>query len=523
MKKPQNKLLLILLVVFLLPLIIFTAYQVSTLNENEQVITEIYDNQLEAILFSVNQYSQDQVDDWAHDINLAILDTAGTEYYIDLFLEENEAVTYILWSDTAFNRYEMRSLTQEENPQLISLLQDTITRRGVNIERLRKFQEGGYAKKEPLGRLEINPLPPQSGLMFLLDENVSQYQICFLVIDPNLFITQTLSQKIQSVTQEKFVISAYDDATNAQITILDTIKIDNPPKKPLWLLPDYSLGIILKGNTIQNLAKQRTTNNLLILLGVDLILILGLVLIYRNIKKEIQLAQIKSDFVSNVSHEIRTPLALISMFAETLQMDRAPTEEKRQEYYNIIGHEANRLGSIVNKILSFSKLEAGKAEYTLEPSNLSEIVKQVLNTYDYHLRSQGFTCNFDPNGNLPEISADKGAVSEAIINLLDNAIKYSVGSNEVGVRLGQQQGFVFVEVEDHGIGITAENQKYIFDKFYRVPTGSVHNAKGTGLGLTLVSHIMEAHKGAIKLDSIPGKGSRFKLLFPTNSDENRQL
>jgi len=279
-------------------------------------------------------------------------------------------------------------------------------------------------------------------------------------------------------------------------------------------LPDYSLGIVLKGETIQNLARERTVNNLLILLGVDLILLIGLWLIYRNIKKEIQLAQIKSDFVSNVSHEIRTPLALISMFAETLEMDRVAGEDKKKEYYSIIRHESNRLSSIVNKILSFSKMEAGKAKYDLEPTNLTKVVDDILKTYDYHLKSKGFTCEFVPNGNLPLIKTDKNAVSEAVINLLDNAIKYSNGSKEIEVRLGESDNEVFIEVQDHGLGISVEDQKYIFDKFYRVSTGAVHNTKGTGLGLTLVRRIMEAHGGSVKVESQAGVGSCFKLVFP---------
>jgi two-component system phosphate regulon sensor histidine kinase PhoR len=109
---------------------------------------------------------------------------------------------------------------------------------------------------------------------------------------------------------------------------------------------------------------------------------------------------------------------------------------------------------------------------------------------------------------------DKNAVSEAVINLLDNAIKYSNGSKEIEVRLGHDSNGIYVEVQDHGLGISSEDQKYVFDKFYRVPTGSVHNTKGTGLGLTLVSGIMRAHGGSVKLDSQPGIGSTFRLVFP---------
>lgn len=394
------------------------------------------------------------------------------------------------------------------------VLHDTLKARQQELVRLRSYQKEGYIRKEPLGKLQPDGvLANQSGLLFLLEEG-EQYQVCMLVLDPGLFITQNLAQKIQSVAQESFIISAYDDTNDLQITLTDSIASQVPNKRPLWLLPDYSLGIVLKGETIQDLAEDRTINNLLILLGVDLILLVGLFLIYRNMQKEIKLAQIKSDFVSNVSHEIRTPLALISMFAETLEMDRAANEDKKKEYYSIIRHESNRLASIVNKILSFSKMEAGKTEYDLKPENLTEVVEDILNTYEYHMTSLGFNCKYLPNGSLSEVRIDKNAVSEAVINLLDNAIKYSDGSKEIEVRLGREDNSVYVEVQDHGLGISQEDQKYIFDKFYRVPTGSVHNTKGTGLGLTLVSSIMKAHGGSVVLKSQPGKGSTFRLVFP---------
>jgi len=518
--KPLNKLLLILLAVFLLPLCIFTVYQVSTLSENEKVITKIYDQQLEAILFSVNQYSQDLVDAWAGELSDAQLDIDHTSERVKDFLLQNEAVQYILWSDTTFQITYLWSLVEEVPVEVTQVLMDTLQARKEDLDRLMSYKKEAYIRKEPLGSLQTEGnLTSSSGLIFLLEAG-GRFQVCMLVLDPASFITQTLNQKIQTVAQESFIISAYDDANNVQIALMDSIVGQVPNKKPLWLLPDYSLGIVLKGETIQDLAQQRTINNLLILSGVDLILLIGLWLIYRNIRKEVELANIKSDFVSNVSHEIRTPLALISMFAETLEMDRAASEDKKKEYYSIIRHESDRLASIVNKILSFSKMEAGKISYDMKPANIAEVVEDILSTYDYHLKSQGFNYKYSPGAELPLIEIDKNAVSEAVINLLDNAIKYSNGSKEIEVRLGREGNGIFVEIQDRGLGISFEEQKYIFDKFYRVPTGSVHNTKGTGLGLTLVSGIMRAHGGAVKLDSQPGVGSTFRLVFPLSKPTN---
>jgi two-component system phosphate regulon sensor histidine kinase PhoR len=245
-----------------------------------------------------------------------------------------------------------------------------------------------------------------------------------------------------------------------------------------------------------------------------LILVLGVWIVYRNVKREVELAQIKSDFVSNVSHELRTPLALISMFSETLEMNRVKSDEKRQEYYSIISQEANRLGRIVNTILNFSKMEAGKRKFQFEEKDLNTIVEQMFSNYKFHLKNKNFQFKFSPEENLPKIKIDEEAVSEAIINLIDNAVKYSDDKKEINIKTGTDYSFAYVEVFDKGIGISSEDQKKIFDKFFRVSSGLVHNAKGTGLGLTLVKHIMEAHNGKIRLNSKLGEGSTFILLFP---------
>jgi two-component system, OmpR family, phosphate regulon sensor histidine kinase PhoR len=247
------------------------------------------------------------------------------------------------------------------------------------------------------------------------------------------------------------------------------------------------------------------------------VLIAGIWIVFRNIKQEIELAQIKSDFVSNVSHELRTPLALITMFAETLDMGRVKTEEKKKEYLTIINQETNRLSRIVNKILNFSRMEAGKRTYNITESDLNEVVAGVFETYKFHLQKNGFTFRYIPGDNLPPVRIDPEAASEALINLIDNAMKYSEDVKNVSIFTGQENNYLFIEVQDKGIGISEENQKKIFDKFFRVTSGLVHNTKGTGLGLTLVKHIMDAHKGKIEVKSEPWKGSSFKLIFPINN------
>ncbi len=159
----------------------------------------------------------------------------------------------------------------------------------------------------------------------------------------------------------------------------------------MWLIPHYKIGIVLTGETIQDLIRNRATNNMILIAILLLVLIAAVIFVYRAVKKELELAQLKADFVSNVSHELRTPLALISMFAETLELDRVKNDEKKKEYYSIISQEANRLGRIVNSILNFAKMEAGKRKFNFESINLNDVVENIYQTYSYSsYRNKGF-------------------------------------------------------------------------------------------------------------------------------------
>ncbi len=286
-------------------------------------------------------------------------------------------------------------------------------------------------------------------------------------------------------------------------------------KRPFWLLKKYQMGIQLKDITIADLARERRQKNLLLIGFMDLILLSGAWLIFRNIRKQVELSQLKSDFVSSVSHEIRTPLALISMYIETLEMGRVKSADKVKEYYTVILNETRRLSGMVNRILNFSQIENNKRKYQLSETNINEIVENAALTFQYTLENKGFRYTFVPDASLPSVMADHEALADAFVNLIDNAIKYSADQKEITVRTGMNEKYAYVEVEDHGIGIPEKNQKYIFDKFYRVTEKDLANrVKGSGLGLAIVKHIMDAHEGKIFVQSAPGSGSIFRLLFP---------
>jgi len=278
--------------------------------------------------------------------------------------------------------------------------------------------------------------------------------------------------------------------------------------------PRWSLAVGYKNTTIEALAKDNFKKNLMLTLFVLLLLILGITLTLRATAREMKLAQAKSTFVSNVSHELKTPLALIRLFAETLELGRVKSTEKAQEYYRIINNESRRLTQLINNILDFSKIEAGRKEYEFVESDVAEVVEDVLKSYEYQITSAGFELTADIAHELPLARIDRDAISQAVLNLINNAVKYSDDEKKINVRVRPRDEFVMIEVTDSGIGIPRSEQEKIFEKFYRVSTGLVHDTKGSGLGLALVKHIVEAHKGRITVDSTPGKGSRFTILIP---------
>ncbi|MBK7631066.1 MAG: HAMP domain-containing histidine kinase [Ignavibacteriales bacterium] len=520
----MKKIGLILLIIIILPIAFLLVNELGKLNENEQVLEQIYNNQLQAILFSVNQYSEDIVRTTVNTIIDNIELTSDKSYedkqFKSLINDSRKFEILFIVDSLGSSNVRFYFHQNEIQPNIDSLkiyYKTVLVLNEVLVNRLYTYREQDYRKIEPIILPNSNN---QSLLIFASGINNSK-RIYGVVINPQDFITQNLSSRLQEVAKDEFVISVINPITNFQYN--STKDFNNrslQAQKALWIFPNYNLGISLVGQSIQDLVKERAMNNLILIGILLLVLIAAVWFVYRSVKKELEFAQAKADFVSNVSHELRTPLALISMFAETLEMDRVKTEDKKKEYYSIISHESNRLGKIVNTILNFSKMEAGKRKFILAEEDLNEIVIHVYQNYSYHLYNKGFEFEYEPGIDIPKVSIDREAVSEAIVNLIDNAVKYSNETKFIKMIIGNENGYVFIEIIDKGIGISEEDQKKVFDKFYRVSSGLVHTTKGTGLGLSLVKQLMDAHKGKVVLKSIIGEGSSFKLLFPKNSQLN---
>jgi signal transduction histidine kinase len=245
-----------------------------------------------------------------------------------------------------------------------------------------------------------------------------------------------------------------------------------------------------------------------------LAIVVASVLVLRYTIRQLELAQLKSGFVSNVSHELKTPIALIRLAVETLEMGRATTEAEREKFIATIGRETLRLQRLVENILDFARIEAGQKVLRFESVDIVALVRETLDSFRLRLEDQGFAVSTDLPDSLPRVQADPTALSHCLLNLLDNAIKYSRERREVRVSVALRGEYIAVAVTDKGIGIPLADQKRIFEKFVRVENGLVHDVKGAGLGLSLVDQIMRAHGGGVEVSSTTNEGSTFTLLIP---------
>ncbi len=239
------------------------------------------------------------------------------------------------------------------------------------------------------------------------------------------------------------------------------------------------------------------------------------------VERELRLSELKSNFVADVSHELKTPLALIRMFGEMLSEGRVPSEEKKQEYYGIITRESTRLTQLIENILDFSRIEAGRKTYHLAPVDIGQVVRATYENYRAELNQKGFTHTLRVADGLPTVSADADAVAQAMVNLMSNAIKYSAEEKEFEIEIKTEtrrdRHGVLISVKDRGIGVSPEDRSRLFDGFFRATDDRVRQVRGTGLGLSVVHQIVGAHGGSIDVESRLVKGSVFRIFLPASS------
>ncbi len=302
---------------------------------------------------------------------------------------------------------------------------------------------------------------------------------------------------------------------------------DNPPTGPTTVrtnfianFPDWSLEFYQPPPRLLNtflLSRQGVYFYMFLLIAG--ILVFGLILTVRAVSRELELAKMKSDFVSTISHEFKSPLTSIRQLAEMLHSGRVPSEERRRQYYDVLLEQSERLSLLTENILNLARIEEGRKEFVFEKTDIGALLKDIVLSIQDRVRHEGFSIELEIEKDLPVIMVDRVAMAQAATNLIDNAVKYSGESRRVVVGASTEGAFLTIAVRDFGIGIRKEDLDRVFERFFRGGDELTRTVKGSGLGLTLVREIVAAHHGTVHAESEPGKGSTFLIKLPLSYEE----
>lgn len=333
---------------------------------------------------------------------------------------------------------------------------------------------------------------------------------------------QIIKNVLENVSKDSQLYFQIVDESNRNIL---TGKEEFPSKNALTLssrlfpLPWKLLVSYPETKSLERTARRENLFYGVLLAIIIALMLFGAALIARDISRESAITRLKTEFVHNISHELKTPLTLIRLYGETLQRKENLSPEEKKECYEIITKESERLSHLINNVLDFSRIEMGRKEFNFRKGNFANAIQDTLESYRYHLEKKGFVIQTDITSGLPEMNFDGEAITSVLVNLLSNAMKFSPKNKEVAVKLYRDDGNAVLQVADKGIGISTEEVSKIFQRFYRSKNKVVTETAGSGLGLTLVKHIVEAHGGKIAVESDPGKGSIFSVILPLSNPQ----
>jgi len=342
----------------------------------------------------------------------------------------------------------------------------------------------------------------------------SPERLTALVAGPQYVEAEWLSPVMRTIPAERLSISLRDADGNPVIaktpveSSRQSVRLTSDTGLP-WTIVVASSGSRMEPESL-------TSRRRLLLAGLALAAVLVITTGYalaRSLSRELDVARLKSEFVAAVSHEFRTPLATLRQLNENLADGRVSTDERRSAYYQAQVRATNRLSRLVERLLDFGRMEAGAVRYQFEPVNLGRLARDVVEEFEHVAVTSGHEIIVTSDPALPEVHADPDALGQALWNLLDNAIKYSPWRKAVWLEAVREGEFAAIRVRDEGLGIARGEQNQLFRKFFRGSAARNTHVKGTGIGLAMVDHIVRAHRGRLRVESEPGRGSTFTILL----------
>ncbi|MGB7294023.1 MAG: HAMP domain-containing sensor histidine kinase [Candidatus Aminicenantales bacterium] len=435
-----------------------------------------------------------------------------------------------------------KELSENKNPALEKALQSVLAKPSPYLEELEFKSVLGEqvipVLKERIAFSQFSNEPPRGRLPVALDGStllISYSRLddrqsdstftCGFIWDLEFLKNQKLPEIAESLAK----------ASGIQVRVIEEGAPDGTTKMS-DLIPKDALSLsfrqfpfpwrlVVTQSALDNLKNAALRNNIFhgILLAIVVALMcLGAFMIARDVARESEITRQKSEFVHNISHELKTPLTLIRLFGETLKDKKNLGEKDKQQAYDIITRESERLSYMINNVLDFSRIEMGRREFNFKTGDLAQTLAETVDSYRIHLEEKGFSIHEGIDLDLPQIVFDREAVASVLINLLSNAMKFSPDQKEVTIRLFRSGDEIVLQVVDKGIGIARNELNKIFKRFYRSENQFVSESRGSGLGLTIIQHIAQAHGGRVEVESELGRGSAFSFYLPLSKKTVRK-